>query len=175
MTGCVPLVPTKEKVRREETGHEQTIGGFRLSQEGQLLDQKSLRSVTGKSADWSELAKDCIAFANSMGGRLLLGIEDEQDQPPAGQLIPADLPDTIRLLSCGDGRIITAMSSPRKPLLGLMPMSGQCYGDGRQEGIRRKVLGGSRTDTSRPEAPETGYLPQQKKKRMERKGNLPCC
>lgn len=67
-----------------------------MSQEGQLLDQKSLRSVTGKSADWSELAKDCIAFANAMGGRLLLGIEDEQDQPPAGQLIPADLPDTIR-------------------------------------------------------------------------------
>jgi hypothetical protein len=29
--------------------------------------------------------------------------------------------------------------------------------------------------TSRPEAPEAGYLPQQKKKRMERKGNLPCC
>ncbi len=67
-----------------------------MSQEGQLLDQKSLQSVTGKSADWSELAKDCIAFANATGGRLLLGIEDEQDQPPAGQLIPADLPDTIR-------------------------------------------------------------------------------
>lgn len=52
--------------------------------------------MTGNSADWSELAKDRIALANSMGGRLLLGIEDEQDQPPAGQLIPADLPDTIR-------------------------------------------------------------------------------
>jgi len=67
-----------------------------LSQEGQLLDQKSLRSVTGKSADWNELVKDCIAFANATGGRLLLGIEDEQDQPPSGQLIPADLPDAIR-------------------------------------------------------------------------------
>lgn len=67
-----------------------------MSQEGQLLDQKSLRSVTGKNADWSELAKDCIAFANATGGRLLIGIEDGQDQPPAGQLIPADLPDTIR-------------------------------------------------------------------------------
>lgn len=67
-----------------------------MSQEGQLLDQKSLRSVTGKNADWNELAKDCIAFANATGGRLLLGIEDGQDQPPAGQLIPADLPDAIR-------------------------------------------------------------------------------
>ena len=30
------------------------------------------------------------------GGRLLLGIEDGQDGPPAGQHIPADLPDTVR-------------------------------------------------------------------------------
>lgn len=67
-----------------------------MSQEGQLLDQKSLRSVIGKSADWNELVKDCIAFANATGGRLLLGIEDGQDTPPAGQQIPADLPDTIR-------------------------------------------------------------------------------
>jgi ATP-dependent DNA helicase RecG len=67
-----------------------------LSQEGQLLDQKSLRSVTGKSADWNELVKDCIAFANATGGRLLLGIEDGQNEPPASQRIPADLPDTIR-------------------------------------------------------------------------------
>jgi len=67
-----------------------------LSQEGQLLDQKSLRSVIGKSADWNELVKDCIAFANATVGRLMLGIEDGQDAPPAGQQIPADLPDTIR-------------------------------------------------------------------------------
>lgn len=67
-----------------------------LSQEGQLLDKKSLRSVSGKTANWDELAKDCIAFANATGGRLLLGIEDEQDLPPTGQRIPADLPDIIR-------------------------------------------------------------------------------
>jgi ATP-dependent DNA helicase RecG len=67
-----------------------------VSLEGQLLDQKSLRAVTGKTADWGEIAKDCIAFANATGGRLLLGIEDGQDAPPAGQQIPADLPDTLR-------------------------------------------------------------------------------
>ena len=67
-----------------------------MSLEGQLLDQKSLRAVTGKTADWSEIAKDCIAFANATGGRLLLGIEDGQDAPPAGQRVPADLPDTLR-------------------------------------------------------------------------------
>ena len=47
-----------------------------MSLEGQLLDQKSLRAVTGKTADWNEIAKDCIAFANATGGHLLLGIED---------------------------------------------------------------------------------------------------
>lgn len=67
-----------------------------MSLEGQLLDQKSLRAVTGKSADWSEIAKDCIAFANATGGRLLIGIEDGADMPPAAQQIPADLPDTLR-------------------------------------------------------------------------------
>ena len=67
-----------------------------MSLEGQLLDQKSLRAVTGKTADWNEIAKDCIAFANASGGRLLLGIEDGQDVPPSGQQIPADLPDTVR-------------------------------------------------------------------------------
>ena len=55
-----------------------------------------MRAVTGKTADWNEIAKDCIAFANATGGRLLLGIEDGQDAPPAGQHIPADLPDTLR-------------------------------------------------------------------------------
>ena len=67
-----------------------------MSLEGQLLDQKSLRAVTGKTADWNEIAKDCIAFANATGGRLLLGVEEGQDVPPAGQQIPADLPDTVR-------------------------------------------------------------------------------
>ena len=67
-----------------------------MSLEGQLRDQKSLRAVTGKAADWAELIKDCIAFANASGGQLLLGIEDGQAEPPADQRIPADLPDTLR-------------------------------------------------------------------------------
>lgn len=67
-----------------------------MSLEGQLRDQKSLRAVIGKTADWAELVKDCIAFANASGGQWLLGIEDGQAEPPAGQRIPADLPDTLR-------------------------------------------------------------------------------
>ena len=65
-----------------------------MSQEGQLLDKKSLRSVLGKTVDWGELAKDCVAFANATGGHLLISLEDNQDIPPVGQKIPSDLPDT---------------------------------------------------------------------------------
>lgn len=67
-----------------------------MSLEGQLLDRKSLRAVTGRTADWAELAKDCVAFANALGGRLLIGIEDGEVLPPAAQRIPAHLIDTVR-------------------------------------------------------------------------------
>ena len=83
--------------RRAGANKNEFSGGrYRVSLEGQLLDHKSLRAVTGKTADWNGIAKDCIAFANATGGRLLLGVEDGQDVPPAGQHIPADLPDTLR-------------------------------------------------------------------------------
>jgi ATP-dependent DNA helicase RecG len=67
-----------------------------MSLEGQLLDRKSLRAVTGKTADWDELTKDCVAFANAVGGRLLIGIEDAAPLPPHDQRIPTDLPDILR-------------------------------------------------------------------------------
>jgi ATP-dependent DNA helicase RecG len=66
-----------------------------MSREGQLLDKKSLRSVQGKTVDWNDLVKDCIAFANATGGHLLIGIENDQDEPPAGQRVPMDLPDIL--------------------------------------------------------------------------------
>ena len=47
-----------------------------MTLENQHTDFKSLRAITGKSADWEALAKDCVCFANSAGGRLLIGIED---------------------------------------------------------------------------------------------------
>lgn len=67
-----------------------------MSQEGQLLDKKSLRAVSGKTADWDELVKDCVAFANATGGHLLIGIENDQDLPLASQQIPVGMPDTLR-------------------------------------------------------------------------------
>lgn len=55
-----------------------------------------MRSVTGKTADWTEMAKDCVAFANAVGGTLSIGIEDGQTLPPHDQRIPPDLPDLLR-------------------------------------------------------------------------------
>lgn len=65
--------------------------------EDQRFDRKSLRVISGaRTADWDGLAKDCVAFANADGGCLLIGIEDGEEMPPVGQIVPKDLPDRIR-------------------------------------------------------------------------------
>lgn len=58
-----------------------------MTLEDQHTDRKSLRTITGKPADWEALAKDCVCFANSAGGRLLIGIEDGEALLPAGQML----------------------------------------------------------------------------------------
>jgi ATP-dependent DNA helicase RecG len=67
-----------------------------MSSEGQSVDHKSLKLVTGKTARWDELAKDCVAFANAQGGRLLLGVEDRETEPPPGQTVPRDLVEKVQ-------------------------------------------------------------------------------
>jgi ATP-dependent DNA helicase RecG len=56
-------------------------------EEGKLLDKKSLSFLKGKNTDWYELAKDCISFANSHGGSIIIGVEDYDDLPPLNQKI----------------------------------------------------------------------------------------
>jgi ATP-dependent DNA helicase RecG len=67
-----------------------------MTREDQHTDLKSLRTVMGKSADWAALAQDCVCFANGAGGRLLIGIEDGQTEPPADQVVPPELLDRLR-------------------------------------------------------------------------------
>ncbi|MFZ1325379.1 MAG: ATP-binding protein [Candidatus Contendobacter sp.] len=67
-----------------------------MSRETQTLDQKSLRKVTGSTADWNGLAADCVCFANASGGCLRIGIEDGEEQPPADQKIPPSLLEHMR-------------------------------------------------------------------------------
>ena len=59
------------------------------------FDKKSIKTVTGRTADFAELAKDCVAFANAKGGYLHIGIEDGETLPPADQLINDTLPEKI--------------------------------------------------------------------------------
>ena len=63
--------------------------------ENSIYDKKSLRSVTGKTADFGELAKDCVAFSNAEGGTIDIGIEDGDTLPPKEQDIPDGLTTTI--------------------------------------------------------------------------------
>lgn len=64
-----------------------------MSLEGQDFDKKSLRII--KSGDYQELAKDCVAFANAIGGRLLIGIEDKDELPPPEQRIDDNVLDQL--------------------------------------------------------------------------------
>ena len=64
--------------------------------ESQTYDKKSLRAVTGSSkANFDEIAKDCVAFANRDGGHLAIGIEDDQYLPPSSQRIPEELKEAV--------------------------------------------------------------------------------
>ena len=67
-----------------------------MTHEGQHTEQKSLRKVTGRTADWTDLARTCVCFANGAGGRVLVGIEDGESVPPAQQTVPGDLLDKLR-------------------------------------------------------------------------------
>jgi len=72
--------------------------------ENQFFDKKSLLKILKKDSDGNykfsesakDLAKDCVSFANSKGGIILIGIEDEEDLPPKDQIInDLDLPNKL--------------------------------------------------------------------------------
>jgi len=55
--------------------------------ENMVRDYKSIRKIRGNSADFPDLAKSCVCLANAQGGELVIGIEDNNKLPPAGQQI----------------------------------------------------------------------------------------
>jgi ATP-dependent DNA helicase RecG len=59
--------------------------------EDSTFDKKSIRALNKKNPDWREIAKDCVAFANTSGGKIIFGIEDGEDKPPLGQVIDRNL------------------------------------------------------------------------------------
>ena len=60
--------------------------------ENQQQDKKSSAFLKGKNTDWNELAKDAVCFANASGGKILIGIEDDEEEPAAGQIIADNTP-----------------------------------------------------------------------------------
>ena len=67
--------------------------------EDQNRDYKSLRKAIGKQADLQSLAETCVCFANAQGGEIIVGIEDGEIEPPAGQKIDiAALNDVVKRL-----------------------------------------------------------------------------
>ncbi len=69
---------------------------FIIMNETQDIEKKSIRVVTGDTANWIELAKDCVCFANARGGTIFIGIENNEKLPPASQTINAQLPEKIK-------------------------------------------------------------------------------
>lgn len=64
--------------------------------ENQQYEKKSLRLFNKRNPDWKELAKDCVCFANAQGGKIIIGIEDEDDLPPSEQRIDRELLNRIQ-------------------------------------------------------------------------------
>lgn len=102
-----------------------------MSLEDERTDRKSLRKIAGKTANWNEIASDCVCFANGQGGRLLIGIEDGEALPPSGQTIKPELLDTLRkrigeltvnvqtqpqIITADNGGQFIELTIPRSPL-----------------------------------------------------------
>ena len=67
-----------------------------MTRENHQMDRKSLRKISGPTANFGDVAADCVCFANASGGVLLIGFEDGFDEPPQGQRIAPELLDTLR-------------------------------------------------------------------------------
>jgi ATP-dependent DNA helicase RecG len=66
-----------------------------MTREGLTYDRKALALVTGKTADWDDLARHAVAFAAARGGIIEVGIADGDEEPPAGQHIDPTLCDRV--------------------------------------------------------------------------------
>lgn len=65
--------------------------------ESEQLDKKSLLCFARpEKIGWRDLAKDCVAFANTRGGDLLFGIEDAESEPKPNQRIDPALINSIQ-------------------------------------------------------------------------------
>ncbi len=111
------MLPALSKPADELTPHDIQELVSRDVQEGENVEFKRGLSSSGTSGgspgstkitdgDKKSLVKEIVAFANSYGGRLFLGIEESNDEPPTAQAI-IPIPDCTDLAerlsrSCAD-------------------------------------------------------------------------
>ena len=123
--------------------------------EHHALERKSLRQVVGKTADWDDVARVCVCFANARGGDLIIGEEDGEAGPPVGQTVSPDLAETARKRVAELTRNVlivhpvveTAASGGERLRVRVLPSTGvACTVDGR---YFTRV-----SDTCQPVAPE---------------------
>ncbi len=58
--------------------------------EDSSIDFKSLKKAIGSKSDVESLAETCVCFANAQGGKIVVGIENKESEPPLGQKINVD-------------------------------------------------------------------------------------
>lgn len=66
-----------------------------MSSERQVFEKQSLRRIVGKTADFDDIASECVGFAKARGGHLRIGIEDNDDLPSADQRIDDELVEGV--------------------------------------------------------------------------------
>lgn len=74
-------------------------------QEDSNLDFKSLKKAIGQKSDVESLAETCVCFANAQGGKLVIGIENKESEPPTNQKVNIEEMNKVvsRLRSLTDG------------------------------------------------------------------------
>lgn len=74
-------------------------------QEDSNLDFKSIKKAIGTKSDVESLAETCVCFANAQGGKLIIGIENKESEPPLNQKISIEDMNKVvsRLRSLTDG------------------------------------------------------------------------
>lgn len=98
-TEAIPRLTSGERQSFEDLLREYAKRRHKTQAE---VERDLVAGEDGSTADFGELARDCVCFANSAGGTLLIGIEDDDDAPAAwsirdgvgGQKRPSTNPQT---------------------------------------------------------------------------------
>lgn len=61
-----------------------------METENIIIEYKSLRKINTGDAGFKDLAVTCVCLANTQGGKLIIGVEDKEKEPPNTQTISTE-------------------------------------------------------------------------------------